>query len=208
MDKILKENKYKGNPRKITDKQRELLKEHIEELGDLAGVVYCVENKAYVGGNQRSDIFDGSDIQIVERYDTPTQNGTIAHGYIQYNNEKYSYREVSFTESQFKKACVVANNDGGSFDWDILDSWDSDELSEWGLDDIDYSKGLEVNSMSDEDVDIEADFDPIGLSSGLQRVVFIFDGKEEAESYLKNNNIDNYTKKGQAWQVNMSSQSI
>jgi len=133
MEKISVKNKYKKNPRKITDKQMELLKSHLEELGDLSGVIYCTNNKAYVGGNQRSTIFDGADIEIVERFKKPTKNKTLAHGFINYNGEKYAYREVCFNESEFQKACLVANNDGGSFDWEKIKSWDSDLLDEWGV---------------------------------------------------------------------------
>jgi hypothetical protein len=45
MDVLSKENKFKNNPRKINAKQKALLKEHINELGDLSGVVYCVNHK-------------------------------------------------------------------------------------------------------------------------------------------------------------------
>jgi len=133
---ISKELKFKGNPRKISERQRDLLKSHIEELGDLSGVVYCHNQKSYVGGNQRSDILNGSAIEIVETYKKPNEVGTVAYGFINHNNERFAYREVNFTEDQFKKACIVANNDGGENDWNMLaDSyWNNDELEEWGLD--------------------------------------------------------------------------
>ncbi len=133
--KISRKNKFKGNPRKISKKEFNLLKDHIEELGDLAGVVYCQNNKAYVGGNQRSEVFNGSEIEIVKQYDTPTEHHTVAHGFINYNGEQYAYREVNYTKELFDKACIVANSDGGSFDWEILEKeWDSVSLGEWGLD--------------------------------------------------------------------------
>lgn len=126
--------KFDGNPRRITKKQFELLKDHIEKLGDLGGVVYCHNHKSYVGGNQRSEIFDGAKIEIIEKYEKPTAQKTVAHGFINYNGEKYSYREVLFDDYDFRMACIVANNDGGENDWDILaNEWDSDELQEWGL---------------------------------------------------------------------------
>lgn len=135
INKISTNNKFKGNPRVITEKQFDYLKEHLSDLGDLAGVVYCHNNKCFVGGNQRSEVFDGSDIEIVELFNKPTKCGTVAHGFIQYNGEKYSYREVMFSENDFNKACIVANNDGGSFDWDILaNDWNSTDLEDWGLD--------------------------------------------------------------------------
>ena len=142
-EKISRDLKFKGNPRKISDKQRELLKEHIQELGDLSGVVYCHNQKAYVGGNQRTDIFDGSAIEIVETYKKPNEVGTVAYGFINHNNERFAYREVNFNEDQFKKACIVANNDGGEHDLDILKTWNRENLEEWGFDTSGFADEIE-----------------------------------------------------------------
>jgi hypothetical protein len=131
---ISRELKFKGNPRKISDKQQKLLREHIEELGDLSGVVYCRTHEAYVSGNQRSDIFDTSAIEIVEEYKKPNKQGTIAYGFINHDGERFAYREVEFNKLQFEKACIVANNDGGDNDEDILSTWNLDNLEEWGID--------------------------------------------------------------------------
>lgn len=131
--KITNKDKFEGNPRVITKDQQRLLKEHLEELGDLSGVVYCQNQKAFVGGNQRSDIFNGADIEIVETFKQPTAKKTVALGFITYEGEKYAYREVKFTPEQFNKACIVANNDGGDFDYEILADWDKDELEEMGM---------------------------------------------------------------------------
>lgn len=131
-------NKFKGNPRTISKKQFALLKEHIEKLGDLSGVVYCRINKAYVGGNQRSEVFNGCPIEIEKTYDIPTPSKTVAIGHIIYKDERFAYREVEFTEEEFKMACIVANSDGGNWDMDTLyNEWDTDLLKEWGLD-IDF----------------------------------------------------------------------
>lgn len=135
---ISTKNKFKGNPRTISKKQFTLLKEHLEKLGDLSGVVYCHNNKAYVGGNQRSEVFNGAKIEIIQKFDIPTLQKTIAYGHIIWQNERYAYREVVFTEEEFKMACIVANNDGGEWDMDILyNEWDNDLLKEWGMD-IDF----------------------------------------------------------------------
>jgi hypothetical protein len=72
---------------------------------------------------------------------------------------------------------------------------------------IDFEKGIEANNMTDNDIDIEEEFDPIGDMNGRQRVVFIFDGSEEAERYLKTLKV-HFKKMNMAWQVNMCTQSI
>jgi hypothetical protein len=61
--------------------------------------------------------------------------------------------------------------------------------------------------MDENDLDMTEEFDPVGLSSGMQRVVFIFDGPNEAESYLKSLKVE-FKKMAMAWQVNLSTQSI
>ncbi len=153
--KISNSDKFKRNPRKITEKQKALLADHLSELGDLSGVIYCHTAKAFVGGNQRSDIFDGAEIEITERFDTPTKHKTVAHGYILWQGEKYAYREVAFTEAEFRKACIAANNDGGEFDLEILKmDWDTDDLTDWGFEfpvlDIDLDNDLD-NDLGDDD---------------------------------------------------------
>ena len=142
--KISKELKYKDNPRKINEKQKHLLKNHIDELGDLSGVVYCQNHKSYVGGNQRSDIFDGAKIEVVKEYKKPNKFNTVINGFIMYNNERFAYREVKFNENQFKQACIVANNDGGENDWEVLSSndWNNDDLKNWGLEPINFSNDI------------------------------------------------------------------
>ena len=115
----------------------------------------------------------------------------------------------NLTEEQQREFLIKDNTSGGEWDFEMLaNEWDVEQLEDWGLDVPNWSKGLHVNNMTDEDVDIEEEFDPIGLSLGQQRVVFIFDGKEEAQSYLSSINILDYSKNSQAWQINMSTQSI
>ena len=134
MNKISKDFIFKDNPRKITDKQLSRLECDLRKFGDLSGVVYCRKNKAYVGGNQRSKIFDGSQITIIKEYDEPLHDKTAAIGFIEWNNIRYWYREVEFSESEFREACIVANNDGGDWDFDLLKEWDMDELASWDFD--------------------------------------------------------------------------
>lgn len=107
------------------------------------------------------------------------------------------------TEDEQRRFIIADNVGFGEHDWDMLaNEWDVEELADWGLE-MTWAKGLDVNDMSDEDVSLEEEFDPIGEASGLQRVVFIFDGPEEAESYLNSIKAD-FKKMNGAWQVNMS----
>lgn len=130
---------YKSNPRKISGSQREQLSNHLRKYGDLSGVVYCKNNKAYVGGNQRSTIFDGASITYIDSFTTPLPDKTTAIGFIEWNDNKYLYREVEFSEEEFREACIAANNDGGSWDEQVFKAnWTKEELESFGFNTSDF----------------------------------------------------------------------
>jgi hypothetical protein len=109
-----------------------------------------------------------------------------------------------WTEEQKAEFLIKDNVGFGEWDWNELNTdWDTEQLNEWGLDVPNWSKGLDVNSMDESELDMSEEFDPIGKAGGLQRVVFIFDGPEEAESYLNNLGVK-FEKRNMAWQVNLN----
>ncbi|MFV0392415.1 MAG: hypothetical protein ACK5KP_11130 [Paludibacteraceae bacterium] len=132
---LSKENQFADNPRKISSSQLEQLTNHLKKYGDLSGVIYCRNNKAFVGGNQRSKVFNGSKITITENYNTPLSDKTVAIGFIEWTGRKYFYREVEFTKEEFREACIAANNDGGKWDNNVFkEFWSKEELSIFGFD--------------------------------------------------------------------------
>ena len=119
--------------------------------------------------------------------------------------DKWVKRADELTEAE-KQEFIVKDNVGfGDWDFNSLENWDKDQLIDWGMEL--WDKGHEANSMTDNDVDLGEQFDPIGNSEGLQRVVFLFDGSEEAESYLQKLRVG-FIKRNIAWQVNLSTRSI
>jgi hypothetical protein len=128
-------------------------------------------------------------------------------GYKEVPNE-WVKRAEDLTEDEQRQFIIKDNVGFGEHNWEVLTTeWDAEELSDWGLEVPNWSAGLDVNSMTDEDVNIEEEFDPIGTMDGKQRVVFLFDGPEEAESYLNNLKVE-FKKMNMAWQVNLCTQSI
>lgn len=111
-----------------------------------------------------------------------------------------------WTEEQKNQFLIKDNVGFGEWDFEqLVSDWDNDSLNEWGLQLPNWSP--EINEMTEDELDINEEFDPIGTSSNLQRVVFIFDGKDEAESYLNSLNV-NYKKMNGAWQVNLTTKNI
>jgi hypothetical protein len=112
------------------------------------------------------------------------------------------------TEAQQREFIIKDNVSGGEWDWSALTSeWDTEQLTDWGLDVVNWSAGVDANNIDENELDLTEEFDPIGVSAGLQRVVFIFDGEQEAESYLNSLSVK-FEKRNMAWQVNLSTRSI
>lgn len=113
----LKQGGANYNPRKITKQELDRLKKAFEEYGDLSGIIRNIRTGRLVGGHQRVKVIPkDAEIQITERYAEPTRTGTIAHGFIIIDGEKYTYREVDWDEHREKAANIAANAHGG--DWD------------------------------------------------------------------------------------------
>lgn len=130
---------YHRNPRQTTPARLKKLDSTLTKYGDLSGVVHNVRNGQIIGGNQRTVIFkDSSFVEIVEKYDQPDAQGTVALGYIVYRGAKYSYRQVDWDEATESAANLIANTDAGTWDFDIAaNQWDAAELMEyagWGED--------------------------------------------------------------------------
>jgi hypothetical protein len=179
------------NPRVIKDGKFQKLVKSIQEFPDMLNkrplIVFTDVDDKYVvlGGNMRLKALN-----------------------------ELNYKEVpviiadEWTEEQKAEFLIKDNVGFGEWDWDSLaNEWDVEKLDDWGLNIPNWSAGLDVNNMTEEDIDIEEEFDPIGTMDGKQRVVFLFDSEEEAESYLKSLRVE-YIKRNMAWQVDLTTQSI
>lgn len=112
------------NPRTISDFDFNNLKATMKEFGDLGGVILNIKTGQLVGGHQRVKSFENlpgeKNIVITKRFDAPNSVGTVAVGYVTYNGEFYSYREVEWPLSRQRAANIAANNISGTFDKQLL----------------------------------------------------------------------------------------
>lgn len=105
------------NPRKISDEQLDALKRAMAAYGDLSGLVVNLTTGHMVGGHQRVKILGDATVEITRRFPKPTVRGTVAEGFVVYNDERFVYREVRWNEDTEKAAMIAANKHGG--DWDL-----------------------------------------------------------------------------------------
>ena len=178
------------NPRLIKDDKFKKLVKSIQDFPQMLELrpIVLDENNIVLGGNMRLKACKEAGLK-----------------------EVFIVRAENLTEEQ-KDEFIVKDNVGfGEWDWDILaNEWDAEKLDEWGLNVPNYSLGLDVNNMNEDDIDIEEEFDPIGLSKGLTRLVIIFDNITVANEWIEKNNLNiEYKKRGNdeniILQVNMSS---
>lgn len=133
---MLNAKPYHRNPRQIKKGRFDRLNDTLTRLGDLGGIVHNVRTDEIIGGNQRTAVFgQASEVQIIEKYDTPDEQGTVAHGFVVWQGKKYSYRQVYWNEETAAEANIAANIGAGEWDWAILaNEWQPAELLEWGFD--------------------------------------------------------------------------
>lgn len=145
-----------------------------------------VENAGAIGmENVRLIESDGTEIIAVKRTDIDLDSPVG--------------REMALADNASAKANIV-------FDAELIEAEVGEAvMEEWGVND--YKKGLDVNNMSDTEVDLDEEFNPYGTKTEQQRVVFLFDNKEAAESYLNSKKVK-FVKRNMAWQVDMSTPSI
>lgn len=180
-----------GNPRLIKDDKFQKLVKSIQEFPkmlELRPIIYDPATMEILGGNMRLNAL--KELKYKEIPDNWVKSA------------------AELTEDEKRRFLITDNVGFGEWDWEILQNdWDVKELEAWGLDLPQWAAGIDANNMTDDDIDIEEQFDPIGTMDGKQRVVFLFNDSESAESYLNNLKVD-FKKMNMAWQVNLCTQSI
>ena len=171
-----------NNPRIIKDEKFQKLVQSLKDFPEMAKVRPVVVNSDFVvlGGNMRLKAMKEAGWKEV-----PVE-------------------VVDWPEAKQHEFVIKDNVGFGEWDWEVLaNEWDSGDLEKWGLDVPNYSAGHEMNNMDESELDMTEEFDPIGVASGLQNVVLIFDGPQEAESWLNSQKLE-FSKFATAWKVNLS----
>ena len=109
------------NPRQMDEETYAKLQRSLEEFGDLGGIVYNRQTNTLVGGHQRQHVLpDDAKVVITLELEWPTPTGTVALGYVEVGEERFSYREVDWSSARQSAANVAANHIGGAMDYNKL----------------------------------------------------------------------------------------
>lgn len=168
--KDLQEASY--NPRTISDKKLENLKQSIGEHGDLSGVVFNVKTKTLISGHQRLKTIRRKGVRTkIDTHPVKDEFGTVAVGYIialtETGTVRIPYREVSWSNRRAEKAAnIAANAHGGDFD--------REKLSEL-LVDLAEDKSFNMDLLG---------LDPLTVKTLMPPMPNVEDGEEE-ESFAE-----------------------
>jgi hypothetical protein len=82
--------------------------------------VHNARSGELVAGHQRLKHLGEAEIQIAKTYSPPTAIGTVAEGWVNYNGERFTFRQVDWAEDKANKAMLAANNMAGTWERDLL----------------------------------------------------------------------------------------
>jgi hypothetical protein len=110
-----------ANPRSISKERLEMLASSLGEFGDISGIVWNRKSGRLIGGHQRRKLIpDGTPITFTKEYSPATKTGTVAEGFIEYQGERFAYREVDWDGLKEYAGMVAANRHGGRWNGRIL----------------------------------------------------------------------------------------
>jgi hypothetical protein len=181
-----------NNPRVLRDDKFQKLKQSITEFPKMLSLRPMVidENNVVLGGNMRLRALQELGFNDID--------------------EAWVKRSSDLTEEEKKRFIIADNVAFGEWDWDTLaNDWEVVDLEAWGLEIPNWSAGSELNTMNEDELDINEEFDPVGTSKGLHRIIFIFDSEDKAIKWYEENNMKyDYRKFGGddvgVWHVNLS----
>lgn len=156
-----------NNPRIIKDDKFQKLVKSIQEFPQMLEIRPIVVNEDMIvlGGNMRLKACQEAGIKEIP-----------------------IIKASNLTKEQQKEFIIKDNVGFGEWDWnDLANNWDAEQLEEWGMTIPNWSAGIDENNMNEDALDLTEEFDPIGISKGLVRLVIIFDGMIEAKDWIEKN---------------------
>lgn len=110
-----------ANPRDISPEKLATLGRAMEEFGDLSGIVFNRTTGQLVGGHQRiKNLAADDEIVVLDQWEKPNGQRTVAWGYVQHGEERWVYREVEADEDWEALANVAANGEWADWEWERL----------------------------------------------------------------------------------------
>lgn len=153
-----------SNPRVIKDRDFEILVESIRDFPNMLKLRPIVVNNDMIvlGGNQRLKACKEAGLKEV-----PIINAD------------------KLTEEEKRKFIIKDNSSSGEWDWDMLNnSWDTEELSSWGLEVPEIADEVDYSILDDEDLSEEIDDMQANVKKAIQ-IEFDLEHYEQASELIR-----------------------
>lgn len=107
------------NPREDwKPEQVESFTHSLGRFGDLGGIVRNLTTDHLVGGHKRVEVFRRAEnVEVTTIPQEEDRQGTVAHGYVIVDGNRFAYREVRWTEEVETAANLAANRWAAEWQW-------------------------------------------------------------------------------------------
>lgn len=189
-----------NNPRLIKDDKFEALKKSIQQstaFGKLNPITIDVDNRI-IAGNMRYKA--AKDLGLKD-YPVQVLTKEIYEQIIEDRKEK----GLKGTDATYDDICnewIIKDNLGyGHDDWTVLKEWDQGDLTEWGVDVVDFGKSKElgkVNSDEEEWIGMP-DFE---AKDDSYKIIIHFANEKTRNKYANDNKMKFTKRESRAWSTN------
>lgn len=120
-----------GNPRKITSRKKEELRQSLDTFGDF-GLILVDEKNNIIAGNQRVSVMKEQNPDMVV----------------------LCKRLIGYTETELKAINIKDNTHAGEWDLDALADWSADIMADIGMDLSDITKDVEPSERQIDEMEL------------------------------------------------------
>ena len=132
-----------ANPNRMAAEDKDRMRKSLAEFGDLSGVILNRRTGLLIGGHQRAEVLNLSDLGAeapaeIDYLAHPDPDGTVARGYFTRDGRRYALRVVDWPEDKAHAALLAANRygrvgqDDAALLKDLLEAADQGQRTESG----------------------------------------------------------------------------
>lgn len=176
---------YDQNHRYMSKAEFGKFKASLHDFGDLSPIIINLKTGNIIGGHRRDEAMDlkSCKFEWSIKYDEPDHQGTVALGYVVYNNSLYNVRAVYWDVHTEAIANIAANKIRGSYDLEsLINDVDPEILKLGGFSEDEITQFQDMAEEAEEDFkDKEEEGFEDEETEGISIIIHVEDNFELAE---------------------------
>lgn len=158
----------------------------LHDYGDLSPIVINLNTNTLIGGHRRDEAMDLKSCTFVWtiEYDEPDHQGTLALGYVKYNDALYNVRLVWWDTKTEAIANIAANKLKGHYDLEeLINHVDEDILKQGGFSEDELTSFADIEEPTEGSEEIQPtdkrdDIGVLGDDEGISIIIVVQDNFE------------------------------